>query len=103
MARSTLSEYIHHAEQWGPECILETARSDLDERDLGELVAWLDWQSRAHRWRDGRWQSRRAVVTACEECGCDLPVGSRAGTRFHAACRSRAQRRRSKAADTQTA
>ena len=91
--------YIRHAELFGAECVLETAREDLTRGDLGELKAFIDSKERTHRFKDGHWQERRSTTPrACEQCGLDLPRAARANMRFHGHCADSAYRNRAKTA-----
>ena len=56
--RHTLAEYQRHLELYGSECLLETARQDLDDRELGQLKALIDSTERISRRHGDRWIHR---------------------------------------------
>jgi len=94
MLTPTLADYRRHAELYGPELIIETAASDLNEHDLGELRSYVRHLERTKRWHRGCWHDRHIAARPCEECGLDLPTGARADTQRHVHCRERAAKRR---------
>ena len=96
---SDLQGYIRHAELFGPECVLETAREDLTLEELGQLKGFIDSRERTHRFKRGQWEERRSATSrACEHCGLDLPKGVRADMRYHGHCADSAYRSRRRTA-----
>jgi hypothetical protein len=90
-----LQDYVRHVEQYGSECVLQTARDDLGLGELGELKAFIDSMERTYRFRGGNWEDRReAKPRSCEQCGLDLPRGSRTTRRRHDHCKGTARRQR---------
>ncbi len=98
--RHTLTEYQQHVEKFGSECILETAASDLDERELGELAAFIEHMERVSVFRHGQWTHHGQEVRVCEECGKDLPKGPSRRMRRHKHCARRVAKRRERANHT---
>jgi hypothetical protein len=102
--RADLAAYIEHATKYGPECIIETAASHLDDRDLGQLKAWFESRQRSYYWQVGRaggpdskWVLKREKPKACEYCGKDLPPGMSSRARYHSHCQQAAAKRRQRA------
>lgn len=90
-----LTAYVHHAERFGPECVLETAAGDLSRDDLGKLKAFIDSKERTFRWKNGQWVERReGGRRQCEHCGLDLPPGTSIQARYHKHCKGTAKKRR---------
>jgi len=64
--RPTLDDYRRHAELCGPELIIETAASHLNERELAELQSYVRHLERTKRWHLGGWGERRVTPRPCE-------------------------------------
>jgi len=93
-----LTDYINHAERYGPECVLETAVFELPRQDAAKLRAFIESKQRVFEFKRGQWVERRGrAVRACAHCGRDLPPGTSAQTLYHKHCRSTAKGRRRKA------
>src|SRR5262249_12288025 len=92
---ATLQQYQTHLEKFGPECLLETAATELGRDDLGQLKALVESYERTYRWQPGRgWVHRGQEVRQCEHCGLDLPKNAHKLTRYHGYCRSARERSR---------
>jgi hypothetical protein len=94
--RHTLAEYMTHVDGFGSECVLETAAADLPDRELGELAAYVGHKERVSIHRRGVWQHHGQEVRVCEACGKDLPKNASRRMRYHAHCRERLKKRRSR-------
>jgi len=92
--RHTLAEYQRHVELYGSECVLEPAARDLDDRELGELAAFVGHMERVSVFRHGQWVHHGQEVRVCEECGKDLPKTASSRMRRHPHCRVKAAERR---------
>jgi len=85
--RHTLTEYQQHAEKFGSDSIIETAAGDLNERELGELAAFVGHMERVSVFQHGQWMHHGQEVRMCEECGKDLPkTASRSDAQASALC-----------------
>lgn len=95
----TLEQYQTHLDKFGPESLLQSAASDLTEKQLGQLKALMDSRKRMQVFRRGRWVDRKdRKPRACKVCGLDLPVDSRTQRVQHDHCRNAAGTRRWRAA-----
>jgi hypothetical protein len=86
--------YVRHVDHFGAECVLETARHDLEPIELANLKGYIDAKERTHRRHNGAWEEQRDIRRSCEHCGLDLPRDASEQTRYHARCRSTAKKRR---------
>src|SRR5262249_40906936 len=93
---ATFEQYAVHLEKFGPECIVETAAHDLDEKELGELGALIKSKLRTLRLKriSGavQWIPLRVAARACTVCGRDLPTAYGPRRRRHDQCRGKGKR-----------
>ena len=52
-----LTDYINHAERYGPECVLETAVFELPRQDAAKLRAFIESKQRVFEFKRGQWSS----------------------------------------------
>ncbi len=95
--RHTLTEYQRHAELYGSEGVLETAAGDLNDKELGELAAFVGHMERVSVFRHGQWTHHGQEVRECDECGKDLPRTASRRMRRHKHCARRVAKRRERA------
>jgi len=92
---STLAQYQTHLDKFGPECVLETAATELSEKELGQLKALIDSRQRIQVFKRGRWGDRKErQPRKCRICGLDLPRDAYSNRIQHEHCRRTAYRRR---------
>jgi hypothetical protein len=95
-----LAAYQRHVDLYGPECVLETAASDLGRDDVARLAAYIEHRERVSRFHAGQWVHRGQEVRVCEECRLDLPKGASSRMRRHKHCARRIAKRRERAKQT---
>jgi hypothetical protein len=95
---TVLDRYRNHVDQFGSECVFESA-SGLDDKDRARLAAYIAHKQRVSRFRHGQWVHTGQEIRACEACGKDLPNAAGPRMRFHAHCRERRKRRKQRSDD----